>query len=161
MSPREQRLWNQFRASLEMAAERDRRRGWDVAVATSILVPWEDMWPSKQQEEKTGGSLFFLPNSTSVIWARMATEDRAGGRCHCPAWLIRFNIKLGWLSAAIRSKRRRNDISEERRNWTVKRGNSPKIDFSHIQYSLLDGGRFVQLEQSFMNRHSQPVNLLS
>lgn len=42
--------------------------------ATSILVPWEDMWPSNQQEEKTGGGsffLFFFSTCTSIIWGRM------------------------------------------------------------------------------------------
>lgn len=60
MSPREQCLWNQFHASLEMAAERDCRRGWDVAARHQSSSPGRTCDLQTSRRRNPGGASFFF-----------------------------------------------------------------------------------------------------
>lgn len=75
MSLREQCLWNQFCASLEMAAERDCRRGWDVVARHQSLSPGRtcDLQNSRRRKRWGFLLLFFF------FWFHVCRVRQDGG----------------------------------------------------------------------------------
>lgn len=147
MSPREQCLWNQFRASLEMAAERDCRRGWDVAARHQSSSPGRtcDLQTSRRRKPGAGGSFFFfsffLSTCTSIIWTRMEAmlpcdPATGGSRRRTLSSPVAIDTRALTLSLgnsrrpfAVKKKKWRNDVLEEGRNGTIKGTVRPKLIF--------------------------------